>query len=95
MENKSGLMVLVTKANGKTIRLTDLESYIMLMETFTKGSGEMTKQMAKGLICMQTERSIKETGGMINNTVWESRHGQMELYMQGTTQRVRRMGLES
>ena len=95
MENRNGLMVPVMKVNGKMIRLTDLESYIMLMATFTKESGEMTKQTVKELICMQTGRSIKETGKMTNSTVWESRPGLIVLCMLVTTLKVRKTGLES
>jgi hypothetical protein len=47
------------------------------MVTFTKVNGGMIRLMGRALILMPMEQPMLENGLTINNTVEESRHGQI------------------
>lgn len=64
-------MVPSMKDNGKETRLMELESFGMLMETFTREIGLMTKHMEGEHMCTLMEQNIQENGQMIYNMVTE------------------------
>ena len=74
-------MDLVTKENGETEKQTDMENYIMLMETFTKESGLMIKLIVLGHTLMQMELNTLGSGKMTNNMDKDLKRGLMEQFM--------------
>ena len=52
LEFKHGRMVQDMKEIGKTIKLVEMVSLLMLTEMSIKGSGKMIKQMVMEFLCM-------------------------------------------
>jgi hypothetical protein len=77
------------------IKLTDKESFTMLMEIFMKEIGLMIKLMEKGLIFIKTVPNTKESGEMINSMGSGLRPGQMEQSMKASTVKGRKTEKES
>ena len=94
MGSKCGPMVLNTKVNGKTTRLTAMANSSMLTEIYTKDNGKMIRLMAREATHMLTVLPMLENGRMISNMVRVWRHGLMEQNMRGSTLKERSMGRE-
>jgi hypothetical protein len=90
--NRGGQMAHFMKVSGSWERLMVMESFIMLMGTFTKEIGSMIKQTGKEPILTRTEPSMLDNGRMINSTDSDSRPGQMGQFMRVGTPRERNMG---
>jgi hypothetical protein len=69
MENKLGQMGLNISENGVKTELMAKADLSMSMVIFTKGSGQMIKQMAMEYTSMSTVLNTKESGKMIFNMV--------------------------
>lgn len=91
MASKCGPMVLNTKVNGKTTRLTAMANSSMLTETYTKDNGKMIKHMAREATLTLTVLPMSENGKMISNMVRVWRHGLMEQSMRASTLKERSM----
>ena len=77
MEYKFGKMELNTKETGDSIKHVVKESFGMLMETFLKVNGLMTKLMDMEFTSIKMELDTKENGKMIFNTVKVKKYGQI------------------
>ena len=84
-ENIFGKIPLTMKGIGWMIKLKEKENYIMLMVIYMKGNGKTTWLLDMGLIFIQEEQNMRESGKMISKTVRELKFGQMELVMKEST----------
>jgi len=89
MEYKFGKMELNTKETGDSIKHVVKESFGMLMETFLKVNGLMTKLMDMEFTSIKMELDTKENGKMIFNTVKVKKYGQIIQCMKATITKVK------
>ena len=67
----------------------------MLMVMFTSASGYQVKHMDMVFTSTQTGLSIKVIGLKINSMVMELKHGQVVIFMKGSTEKGRKMVSEN
>ena len=93
-ENIFGKIPLTMKGIGWMIKLKEKENYIMLMVIYMKGNGKTTWLLDMGLIFIQEEQNMRESGKMISKTVRELKFGQRELVMKESTWTEKRLEKE-
>ena len=72
---RSGLMERNMKVIGKRMQLMGMALFIMWMEIYFRGNGEMIKLTAMVYIHILMEQSMKENGKMIFNMEKELKYG--------------------
>ena len=93
--SKSGWMGRATKANGRMAKLMDTANSTMLMGTFMKVIGSMTRLTGMEHILMRMEQSMWDNGETTNSTDSDWRPGLMVQYTKVPTSKERRMEKES
>ena len=88
---KSGLMVLNTMVNGKTIKLTVTVSFGMFMAINMKEPGKETKLMAKENIPIATVQPMMDNGKTIYNMDLAKNFGWITRNILVTTKKERNM----
>lgn len=86
--SKYGLMGLNMSDNGKIIKPTVKEPYIMQMEISMKDNGLMIKHVGKEPILMKTEPNTLDNGRMISKTDTVYSNGSMDKFMRENTKTV-------
>lgn len=94
-ENKGGQMAHSTKVSGNWAKLMVTANFTMLMEIFTRETGQTTKQMGKELTLTPTELSMLGSGKTTNSMDMDLKHGLMVPYTKVNTQKERNTVLEN
>jgi phage antirepressor YoqD-like protein len=77
---KFGQIVVSMLVNGRTIKPTEKELFIMQTEIFIRDNGSMIKHVDKELILIKTVQNMSENGKTTNNTDLELSNGLMDKF---------------
>ena len=91
---KSGRMAPNTKETGCSIRHVAKVSSGMLMETFSRANGMMTRQTDTESTSIRTVLDMKVSGRTISNTATVKKYGPITHNMRAFTTRVKSMDVD-